>query len=196
MVSTTFRLAGPPTPGTSEFQSAVDQMLDMSKNATKEEKDIAFKWDDGTSTYSPPGHWNAIAAPYINEAALNPLRAARVLAYMNMSIEDAGICIWDNKFFYYSPRPTNANPDVKTLMGVPNFPSYPSGHSGFSAAAATVLGHFFPADAAYFTDQANEAAMSRMYGCIHFQADCDDGLTLGQNVAQYAINMAEADGGE
>ncbi len=196
LISTTFRLPPPPAFGTTEFQTALDEVLDKSKHATKEELDIAFKWDDGTSTYSPPGHWNAIASPYIHDAQMNPLRAARVLAYMNMAIEDAGIAVWDNKYFYYFPRPTNENADVKTVMGVPNFPSYPSGHSGFSAAAATVLGHFFPAEASYFMDQANEAAMSRLYGCIHYRFDCEDGVTLGQNVGQYAITMAASDGAE
>jgi hypothetical protein len=43
-------------------------------------------------------------------------------------------------------------------------------------------------------DQANEAALSRLYGCIHFRFDCEDGVTLGQSVAQYAVSMAQADG--
>jgi membrane-associated phospholipid phosphatase len=194
LVTSTFRLEPPPAVGTPEFQTALDEVLDMSKNASKQEVDIAFEWDDGTSTYSPPGHWNAIATPLIHDAQLNPLRAARVLAYMNMAIEDAGICVWENKYYYYFPRPTNVDENIKTVMGVPNFPSYPSGHSGFSAAAATVLGHFFPSQASYLMDQANEAALSRLYGCIHFRFDCEDGVTLGQSVAQYAVSMAQADG--
>ncbi|HYV93675.1 MAG TPA: phosphatase PAP2 family protein [Chitinophagales bacterium] len=196
LVTTYFRLPPPPEVGSAEFETSINQVLDYSKHATRDEQAIAFKWDDGTSTYSPPGHWNAIAIPYIHDAQLNPLRAARVLAYMNMAVEDAGICVWDNKFYYYFPRPTNVNPDIKTIMGVPNFPSYPSGHSGFSAAAATVLAHFFPADANQFLDLAHEAANSRMYGCIHYSFDCDQGFTLGQNVAQYSLDLAIADGGE
>ncbi len=195
-VTTTYRLPAPPAVGTPEFQAALDEVLYYSKHATKEEQNIGFKWDDGQSTYSPPGHWNAIVAPYIHDAAMNPLRAARVLAYMNMSMEDAGIAVWDNKYFYYCCRPTNANPDIKTIMGVPGFPAYPSGHSGFSAAAATVLGHFFPSEAGAFMDMANEAALSRLYACIHFRYDCDAGITLGTNVAQKAIDLAIADGGE
>lgn len=195
-VTTEFRLPPPPTVGTAAFQSALDEVLDYSKHATKDEQNIAFKWDDGPSTYTPPGHWNSIVAPYIHDASLNPLRASRVLAYMNMAVEDAGICVWDNKYFYYYPRPTNANADIKTVMGVPNFPSYPSGHSGFSAAAATVLGHFFPSEAATFNALAEEAAVSRLYGCIHYRFDCDMGISLGTDVAQYAIDMAIADGAE
>ena len=193
-VTTEFRIPPPPAVGTPEYQAALDEVMDYCKHATKEEKEIAFKWDDGTSTYTPPGHWNYIAEPYIHDAMMNPVRAARVLAYMNMAIEDAGITLWDNKYFYFFPRPTNIDPDIKTLMGVPGFPSYPSGHSAFSGAAASVLGHFFPGDAATFQAMANEAAMSRLYGCIHYRFDCDEGLVLGNNVAAYAISRADADG--
>lgn len=196
LITTTFRLAPPPEVGSPDFEADINRVLDYSKHATREEQDIAFKWDDGTSTYTPPGHWNAIAAPYVHDAQLSPLRAARVFAYMNMAVEDAGIAVWDNKFYYYFPRPTNINPDIKTIVGMPNFPSFPSGHSGFSAAAATVLGHFFPENATNFLDLAHEAANSRFYGCIHYIFDCDQGFTLGEDVGAYAVNIASADGGE
>ncbi|HUM45497.1 MAG TPA: phosphatase PAP2 family protein [Chitinophagales bacterium] len=195
-VTTEFRLPPPPAVGTPEFQTALDEVLEYSKHATKEEMEIAFKWDDGTSTYTPPGHWNYIAEPYIHDARMSPVRAARVLAYMNMAIQDAGITLWDNKYYYFFPRPTNINADIKTIMGVPGFPSYPSGHSAFSGAAASVLGYFFPSSAADFEDMAQEAAMSRLYGCIHYRFDCDEGLVLGKNVGQYAISRAAADGAQ
>ncbi len=195
-VKTEFRLPPPPAVGTPEFQAALDEVRHYNKKATKDEQRIALKWDDGPSTYSPPGHWNAIALGVINEMALNPLRAARVLAYMNMAMQDAGICVWDNKYYYYYPRPSNADAAIKTLMGVPNFPAYPSGHSGFSSAAAHVLGYMFPARAAEFLAMANEAAISRLYGCIHFRFDCDQGLDLGQRVAQRVVALAQADGAD
>ncbi|MCS6990629.1 MAG: phosphatase PAP2 family protein [Chitinophagales bacterium] len=195
-VTTVFRLPPPPEPGTPEFQEAWDELRDLTKNATKEQKQIALKWDDGPSTYGPPGHWNAIACKHIHDAAMNPLRAARVLAYMNMAIQDAGICVWDNKYFYYYPRPCNVDPNIKTLLGVPNFPAYPSGHSGFSGAAYAVLAYFFPEHAASFHDMAKEASNSRIYGCIHWRFDCTTGLTLGEQVAQRAIDMAKADGAD
>lgn len=195
-VKTTFRLPPPPEPGTPEYQAAWDELKNMTKNATKEQQKIALKWDDGPSTYGPPGHWNAIACKYIHDAAMNPLRAARVLAYMNMAIQDAGICVWDNKYFYYYPRPTNVDPKIKTLLGIPNFPAYPSGHSGFSGAASTVLAYFFPAHAASFTEMAKEASLSRVYGCIHWRFDCEIGMELGQQVASRAVALAQADGAD
>ena len=195
-VQTTYRLPAPPAVGTAEFQDALDEVLHFSKDATRDEQHIALRWDDGTSTYTPPGHWNWIAEPFVHDARLSPLRAARVYAYLNMAMEDAGIAVWDNKYYYFFPRPTNINPDIKTIVPIPNFPSYPSGHSGFSAAGAAVLGHFFPADAAYFKAEAQEAALSRLYGCIHYRFDCDEGFTLGEQIAQKAVGLAVQDGGE
>ena len=45
---------------------------------------------------------------------------------------DAAICCWDTKYFYFNERPCQADPEIKTLTGVPNFPAYSSGHSNFS----------------------------------------------------------------
>ena len=56
-----------------------------------------------------------------------------------MAMFDAAICCWDVKMFYYNPRPSQVDPSIKTLTGVPNFPAYTSGHSTFSGAAASVL---------------------------------------------------------
>jgi membrane-associated phospholipid phosphatase len=109
---------------------------------------------------------------------------------------DAAIVCWDTKYFYFNPRPTQLNPSIKTLTGIPNFPAYISGHSTFSGAAAAVLGHIIPERAAQYMDMANEASMSRMYGGIHYKSDCTVGLIVGKNVGSYAIERAKTDGAE
>jgi hypothetical protein len=50
-----------------------------------------------------------------------------------------------------------------------------------------VLGHYFPQDRAEFTRIAEEQAMSRLYGGIHYRFDDDAGLALGRVVARYAV---------
>jgi len=109
---------------------------------------------------------------------------------------DAAIVCWDTKNYYYNPRPTQLNPAIKTLTGIPNFPAYISGHSTFSGAAAAILGHIIPARASAYDAMAREASMSRMYGGIHFRSDCEVGLTVGKNVGGYAIKRALIDGAE
>jgi membrane-associated phospholipid phosphatase len=88
------------------------------------------------------------------------------------------------------------NLEIKTLTGLPNFPSYISGHSTFSAAAATILGHIIPERADAYNAMAQEAALSRLYAGIHYRSDCDTGLVTGSKVGAYAVQRAMADGAE
>jgi hypothetical protein len=184
----------PPAIGSPEYLENERELLDLTKRATREQKEIAFYWSDGPGTVSPPGHWNDIATESILENRFNPLRTARVYAYLNTAVQDAGISCWDTKFYYFYPRPSQANPEIKTLFGIPNFPSYTSGHSTFSGAAAEVLASFFPEKAAYFEEQAEEAGMSRLYSGIHFRFDAEVGVAVGHDIGGYAVSAAAADG--
>ena len=118
------------------------------------------------------------------------------MALVNMALSDAAIVCWETKYFYFNPRPTQLNPNIKTLTGIPNFPSYISGHSTFSGAAAAILGHIVPEKATDYNAMANEASMSRLYGGIHYRSDCSVGLTVGKNVGNYAIQRALTDGAD
>lgn len=190
------RPAPPPAPGSAEFEAAAKDLKDKAANLTTEQRKIANFWADGLGTYTPPGHWNRFACNFIVQYRYNPLRAARTLAYMNMAIMDAGISCWDAKYYYHYPRPSQAIPGFKTILGIPNFPSYTSGHSTFSAAASTVLGHIFPAEKALCDQWAEEAAISRVYAGIHYSFDAEAGISQGRNVAAYTVNVAMADGAE
>lgn len=184
----------PPAPGSAEFNVAVNELKRYAEKITEEQRKIANWWSDGLGTYTPPGHWNRLANDLVIEAKLNPLRSARVLAYMNMAIMDAGISCWDAKYFYHYPRPIQAIPGFKTILGTPNFPSYTSGHSTFSAAAAEVLAYAFPTKAEQCRGWALEAAESRIYGGIHYRFDSEAGLAQGKAVANYTIDKAKVDG--
>ncbi len=185
----------PPKIGSTEFNTAAEELKSIAKNITTEQRKIANWWSDGLGTYTPPGHWNRFACDYLVKYKLNPLRSARVLAYMNMAIMDAGISCWDAKYFYFYPRPINVIPDFKTILGTPNFPSYTSGHSTFSAAAAEVLSYFFPNEKEQCDKWAKEASESRIYGGIHFRFDCERGLEQGKKVGIYSVEIAKKDGG-
>ena len=185
----------PPAPGTPEFEEAADELRRVADNLTIEQRRIANFWSDGPGTYTPPGHWNRRAADLVVKYRLNPLRTARVFAYMNMAVMDGGISCWDAKYYYHYPRPSQVIPGFRTILGIPNFPGYTSGHSVFSSAAAEVLSHLFPSERQLLESWAEEAAESRIYGGIHFRFDADAGLIQGRSVAAYAIAAAQADGG-
>jgi hypothetical protein len=185
----------PPYSTTSaEFKKEADEVLAMSQDKSREHERIVAYWADGVGTVTPPGHWNTIAAEEFVKQNYSEVRWARNLALLNMAEMDAAIVCWDAKYFYFNPRPTQMVLNIKTLTGIPNFPSYTSGHSNFSGAAATVLSYLLPDRGNKFMDMAHEAAMSRLYGAIHYRSDCEVGLQTGIKVGEYAVARAKTDG--
>ena len=162
---------------------------------TRERLAIVHKWADGAGTYTPPGHWNDIAAEHIRDANFSEVRAARAFALLNMVMHNASVACWDTKYFYFNARPSQLVRAIKTATGVPNFPAYVSGHSTFSASAAGLLSYLFPAHANDFQAMATEASLSRLYGGIHYRKDCEEGVKLGYRVSDHLINtFASVDG--
>jgi membrane-associated phospholipid phosphatase len=186
----------PPATASQQMKSETAEILDFIKNPTPERIRITHFWADGVATATPPGHWGAIAdADFIGQK-FSEVRWARNMALLNMSLMDAAIVCWDTKFFYFNPRPTQLDPNIKTLTGIPNFPAYTSGHSTFSGAAAAILGHIVPGRAKAYEEMAREASLSRMYGGIHYRSDCEVGLISGKQVGSYAITRAQTDGAD
>ena len=171
-------------------------MRSYSDNVTREQVAIAQRWSDGAGTYTPPGHWNDIAAEYVSAAGFSEVRAARAFALLNMAIHDGAVGCWETKYFYFNPRPTNLDPQAKTAIGVPNFPAYTSGHSTFSGAGAAVLSYLFPAHTATFEELRDEASISRLYGSIHYRSDIEVGKDHGKRIAGYTIKFARLDGAD
>jgi hypothetical protein len=188
---------GPP-PSTSSEQMAreVAEVRRYVDTATREELRIANHWADGPGTPTPPGHWNFLTLPYLRKAQFSQVRAARALALLNMAMHDAAVACWDTKYFYFNPRPSQVDPELRTIIGLPNFPSYTSGHSTFSSAATEVLSYLFPADAASFEAQKEEASISRLYGGIHYRSDIEVGKSHGKRIGGYTVSFARTDGAD
>jgi hypothetical protein len=191
---TNIRPLPPPSTRSITFQKELEEVNYYSQNQTRERLRIVHFWADGVGTYTPPGHWNAIAAEEFVKMKWSEVRWARAFALLNMSLMDAAIVCWDAKYTYYNPRPSQVDPSIKTLTGLPNFPSYTSGHSTFSGAAAEILGYLVPARKEAFTSMAQEASISRLYGAIHYRSDCTVGLASGKKVGEYAVKRAMTDG--
>jgi hypothetical protein len=186
----------PPLTASEQMKKELEEVYSYINNPTRENIEIIHFWADGVATATPPGHWNAIASEDYITRNFSEVRWARNLALLNMAMMDAAIVTWDAKFFYFNPRPTQLDPRIKTLTGLPNFPSYISGHSTFSSAAAAILGHILPERKAAYEAMAEEAANSRLYGGIHYRADCEVGLTVGKSVGEFAVQRAQNDGAE
>jgi hypothetical protein len=182
---------------------------------TPEQTEIAEYWHYGPRT--PPGHWNDIATDIAQAEGLSLTETAHLLATLNVAEADAIIAVWDAKYLYEAWRPVTAiqnaddmgnrwvsqDTDWQPLLVTPNHPEYVSAHSAISAAAAEVLTAFFgkhyefsftapaPTGATRefdsFWDAAYEAGMSRIYGGIHFSFSNQDGLALGEDVAEWVL---------
>jgi len=192
------------TPG-SPFYKAAYEVYNTGKHLSFEENTIALYWADGAGTFSPPGHNIAIALQMIRNHHLNLNEAAILLAKVGIAENDAAIVCWRAKFKTNLLRPVTfigsyIDPSWTPLIGTPPFPSYTSGHSTFSAAAAYILTAevgdqiyfidsskivygFSPRSFSNFNEAAQEAAISRLYGGIHYRFDNENGFSCGKQVA-------------
>jgi membrane-associated phospholipid phosphatase len=187
----------PPAPfgtASAEMKAELALVKRTVANLSASQRRIAEYWNDGAGTYTPPGHWNDIAAEHIRDARFSEVRAARAFALLNMAMHDASVGCWEAKFVYFNPRPSQLDASIRTDIGLPNFPAYPSGHSTFSAAAADVLGYLFPESSTAFHVMADEAGLSRLYGGIHYMNDISQGKAHGSRVAAFTLSRARGDG--
>jgi hypothetical protein len=208
-------LPEPPTyseePG-SDFHNAALEVYETVKTLTDEQKLIARFWsDDPMLSPTPPGHWISIAINLGDEAGMPATEIAPMMATLGIAMADAFIGCWDAKFQYNTLRPItyirrHIDPKWEPLLITPPFPEYPSGHSTVSAAAATVLTRVFGTDFAFddathedeglpvrsfssFDEAAEEAAMSRLYGGIHFRFGNEAGTTQGRCIGAHAAAL-------
>lgn len=162
-----------------------------------------------TKKITPGGHWMAIAGIASRKAGADLATSAEAYARTSIALADAFISSWDEKYRSNLVRPEtviNGHIDEgwEPLLQTPPFPEYTSGHSVISTAAAAVLtdqfgsGFTFDDDAevAYglpvrsfgsFEEAAAEAAVSRLYGGIHYRAAIEEGVTQGRNVGELVV---------
>ncbi len=158
---------------------------------------------------SPGGHWMHIAAQILDEKKAPQIKAAATLAHLGIAIADAFISCWDQKYSSNLIRPQTyinkyIDQDWNPVLQTPAFPEHTSGHSVASAAAATVLTHIFgdhysfvdatevpyglpPRSFNSFNAAAQEAAISRLYGGIHYRPAIELGVMQGKAVGNYTI---------
>lgn len=163
-----------------------------------------------TKKITPGAHWIGITEIACRKADSDIDET--VLAYTKSSIAifDAFISCWDEKYRSNLIRPeTLINQHIdenwKPILQTPPFPEYVSGHSVVSGAAATVLTDIFGDNFSFLDDTelpyglpvrsfpsfeaaAQEAAVSRLYGGIHYRAAIDNGLTQGIQVGGLVAN--------
>jgi hypothetical protein len=198
-----------------EVKNTVDSLTEDQKHIADFWDDNPFKLNVSghvmfaTKKFSPPGHWMNIVGIGAKEA--NADFSTTVAAYTETSIAlfDAFISCWDEKFrSNYVRAETVINKYLdqnwQPYIQTPPFPSYTSGHATTSAAAAEVMTSWFSDKLSFtdtssvefgiksrpitsFRDAAKEAAMSRLYGGIHYRFDNDEGNKCGKMLGEFIV---------
>ena len=211
-------LPPPPPPYSEEVNSAfykeAKEVYDVVNVLTEEQRTIADFWaDDPQRTATPGGHSFSIALEVLRNENADLALAAITFAKLGMAVNDAFISCWNAKYIYNLLRPityVHEHIDGNWIipLDTPPFPEYTSGHSVQSGAAAQVLTDIFGENYAFtdnmhlsrgdidgsprsfdsFFDFADEAAISRLYGGIHFRSaiivGVDQGKAVGENIGK------------
>jgi hypothetical protein len=160
-----------------------------------------------TKKISPGGHWMNIAQVACVKSNANFARSAEAYVWVSLALADGFIACWDEKYRSLLVRPETfinqyIDEDWTPLLQTPPFPEYISGHSVISGAAASALTSVFGNNFSFtdstevefgltsrqftsFEAAADEAAVSRLYGGIHYLPACDIGLDMGRNIGQF-----------
>ena len=202
-----FRPPPPPAFNSAEFRASAQKLIDIKKNLTPEQQQIAKFWEGAEGTSLPAGIVNEVYSKDLREAATaaDAKRRftlpwlVRAVAMLNIAMSDGGISVWDAKFTYWNPRPENAIRDSgldrawTPHLPTPRFPAYPSGSAGYAGAAEAVMVSLFPEKADEFKRRAEEQALSRQYAGIHWDFDAVS-LEGGRSIGQLVVERAAGDG--
>jgi hypothetical protein len=167
-----------------------------------------------TKKITPGGHWMGIVTIASHKARASLLESSVAYARTAIALADGFVSAWDEKFRSNLVRPEtmiNAHLDEswQPLLQTPPFPEYTSGHSVISTAAATVLTEQFGENFAFtdstemafglparsfpsFNHAAAEAAMSRLYGGIHYRMAIEEGVIQGRRVGELVVQRVTA----
>jgi hypothetical protein len=180
------RPPAPPAVGSDAFQRALDEVRQRAGSGDKQGQARARRWEMATGALVA-GYWDGVALDLASQHHLSGAEASRVLAQTLTASLDANIACHDAKYTYWTPRPSQADPRIRPLIGLPNHPSYPSNHSCDSGAAAYVLAAHFPTEASQLIAQAEEAGESRIDAGLHYRFDLDAGLQIARGAAAAAL---------
>jgi hypothetical protein len=198
----------------SDFYEMVKEVYDISKTLTEEQKAIARFWADVGGPgrgYPVPGHFISIVTQVLEKQGTDLGRSAEIYAKTSIAIRDAMINTWKLKFEYNIIRPVTyinkvINASWTTLVPTPPYPEYPSALTYILGSVMQVLireiGDNVPVtDNTYtfngstarqytsFTKMAEEGAISRFYGGIHYKIVVEMSLPLAKRLGDKVADI-------
>jgi hypothetical protein len=167
-----------------------------------------------TKKITPGGHWVNITAIAARQAKADLATTTLAYALVGMAIHDGFISCWDEKYRSNLVRPetfinNHIDEDWRPLLQTPPFPEHTSGHSVVSRACAVVLTELFGDNFAFVDDSeveyelpersytgflqaSEEAALSRLYGGIHYRPAITYGISQGEAVGKHLLSRVSS----
>lgn len=162
-----------------------------------------------TKKITPGAHWIGITKIASKKTNSDFDKTMYAYTKTSLAIADGFINCWDEKYRSNLIRPeTLINQHIdenwQPVLQTPPFPEYTSGHSVVSGAASTTLTSIFGDNFAFdddtetpyglpirsftsFNAAASEAAMSRMYGGIHYRVAIEVGVKQGRDLGEFLV---------
>jgi hypothetical protein len=160
-----------------------------------------------TKKITPGGHWIGITGIAARKAGLDFNRTVDAYLRGSTGLFDGFISCWDEKYRSELVRPETVinehfDENWTPLLQTPPFPEYTSGHSVISGAAGVMLSGVFGQTFEFqdstervfglpdrffksFTEASDEAAISRLYGGIHYMPAIELGVKQGRSLGAY-----------
>lgn len=204
---------------TKNYQQGADSLTVEHRNIALYWDCNPFAVDDGghlivgLKKISPGAHWLSITGIVCNQQKKSFDETMLIHAMVAMGLTDSFIACWDEKYRSNRIRPETAirkliNVRWKPLLQTPPFPEYVSGHSCISSASAIILSHYIGSNISFtdttevrfglpkrhftsFQQAANEAAISRFYGGIHFMDGVKEGSLQGAEVGKWILKKMD-----
>jgi hypothetical protein len=162
-----------------------------------------------TKKISPGGHWMNITHVACKKANADFHQSIEAYVRVSIGLIDGFISCWDEKYRSRVIRPESyinqhIDEDWVPVLQTPPFPEYTSGHSVISSASAVILTKLFGDNFAFtdsteiefglsarnfksFMEASDEAAISRMYGGIHYRPAVENGVVEGRAIGSYVV---------
>ncbi len=213
-----FRAGPPPAIDSADYAAAFNEVKDLgsigSLSRTPDQAESARFWAAGAG----PGPWIRAVIDVSEARGLSTLENAQILGKLTATLGDVTTTVWDTKYEFDYWRPVtgirNAHLDGNDAtvqdagwtpyIITPPHPSYLSAHAAFGGAASTILSNYLGGDTGFcvtnvvatrcwdnFDAAAEEGAMSRLWGGIHWRFDNEQGLAMGRDVAAYTLGSVQ-----
>lgn len=184
-------------------QIEIAQFWDCNPYVTHHRGHVMF----ATKKITPGGHWIGITSIASRKANSDFEETVNAFTHVSIALFDAFISCWDEKWDSLIVRPETLineyyDDEWFPLLQTPPFPEYTSGHSVISRASAVVLTKLYGDDFSFedttevfyglpvrsfnsFLHASEEAAISRLYGGIHYRMAIEEGVNQGDLVGRH-----------